>query len=409
MKYLIYLLIIGIPLAAAQETPHNLPSKTAEAAGLDPKKLAEIDEAIQQRIAEKKVSGVVLMISHKGCIVTHKAYGIADQESAIPMQPDTLFRIYSMTKAITSVAAMMCWEEGKFKLDDPVAKYIPSFKNIKGPDGKTSARPMTVRDLFLHTSGLTYGWGNNSIAKAVRRANLFDHSTNLETMIAKLSKLPLQHHPGTEWHYSVSIDVLGHLVAIWSETPFDQFLHERLFAPLDMKDTDFHIKPDDVKRFATTYTKGLKVSDKAKNSRYLKPTKLASGGGGLVSTARDYMHFLVMLERGGQLFGNRILKEETVSLMTRNHLPDDLMPIRFGDQMRWGVGHGLGFNVRTTTDERWDPPGRPGEYGWGGMASTHYWVSPRDELCVITLEQFVPYNFVTEWAIKNLIYDALPD
>ena len=323
------------------------------------------------------------------------------------MQTDTIFRIYSMSKAITSAAAMMLWEEGKFKLDDPVSAHFPPCKSVKNKDGEAPAREMTVRDLFLHTSGLTYGWGGDEISKAYKEADLFNRESTLETEMQQLSEIPLPHDPGTVWNYGVSIDVLGHLVSVWSGMPFETFLQQRIFDPLHMQDTAFHVTADKKARFATTYGPKLKIEDDARDSKYLTPTSNPSGGGGLISTSRDYMHFLAMLLNEGELFEQRLLKADTVALMTQNHLPKDLMPIRFGEQMRWGVGHGLGFNVRVRADERWDPPGRVGEYGWGGAASTHYWLSPKDKLAVVTLEQVKPFNFGTETAIKNIIYDAL--
>jgi CubicO group peptidase (beta-lactamase class C family) len=229
-------------------------------------------------------------------------------------------------------------------------------------------------------------------------------------MIKKLSDIPLAFEPGTKWQYSVSIDVLGRLVEIWSGNKFEDFLAERICKPLDMKDTAFDVPKGKVDRFTANYAPNgsgkLRLIDDPAKSRYLTPAGLASGGGGLVSTTRDYLRFLQMVLNGGELHGKRILKKKTVRLMTRNQLPKKLMPIRIGPIPRVGVGFGLGFSTRVSMGP-WDPGGKVGEYGWGGAASTHYWVSPKDELIVVTMEQIMPYSFMTEWAVKKLIYEAI--
>ncbi len=222
--------------------------------------------------------------------------------------------------------------------------------------------------------------------------------------------MPLAYDPGKDWVYSMSIDVLGLAIERASGMTLDRFLDERIFKPLDMPDTGFSVPAGKADRFAANYQrgeKGLKVIDAPRESKYLKPPGLLSGGGGLVGTARDYLRFLLMIEAGGILDGRRILKPETVRLMTTNQLPKEAFPIYFGKQIRHGTGFGLGFSVRTA-DTEWDPAARVGEYGWGGAASTHYWVSPKDRLIVVTMEQTMPYTFDLEFAVKGLIYDALP-
>jgi len=277
----------------------------------------------------------------------------------------------------------------------------------------TPRREMTIRDLMRHTAGLTYGFfGDTPVDQLYGKANVLDRDADLSEMTAKLAKLPLLYEPGKDWVYSVSVDVLGRVVEVVSGKPLADFFQECIFAPLDMNDTGFFVPAEKVGRFAVNYGsdgKGnLTVRDAAATSHYLTDPKLLSGGGGLVSTARDYMRFLMMVEGGGQLHGVRVLSEDAARLMTTNQLPDGVGWIKFGDEVREGVGFGLGFSVRVKMSD-WDPQGRIGEYGWGGAASTHYWVSPKDDLIVITLEQIMPYSFQTEFAVKGLIYDAIVD
>jgi CubicO group peptidase (beta-lactamase class C family) len=233
-------------------------------------------------------------------------------------------------------------------------------------------------------------------------------STNLAEMAEKLSQVPLAFDPGTDWAYGVGIDVLGRVIEVASGKSLDVFLDKTIFKPLNMIDTAFSVSPQKIGRFAANYsrTNGLTVIDAPAESKYAKHVTFFSGGGGLVSTARDYMRFLSMIERGGTLDGHRILRSRTVNLMTSNQLPEKAFPIYFGKEKRYGTGFGLGFSVRTEITG-WDPAGHVGEYGWGGAASTHYWISPADKLIVVTLEQIMPYQWDTEFGVKKIIYDAV--
>jgi CubicO group peptidase (beta-lactamase class C family) len=227
-------------------------------------------------------------------------------------------------------------------------------------------------------------------------------------MAKRLAKVPLAFDPGSDWNYGISIDVLGLAIQRASGMPLDRFLEERIFKPLDMHDSGFMVPPEKVGRFAANYQRqddGLKLIDDPGKSKYLKPPGLVSGGGGMVSTIRDYMRFLLMVDGGGELRGVRILSPESVRLMTTNQLPREAFPIYFGKEKRHGTGFGLGFSIRTA-DTEWDKAGRVGEYGWGGAASTHYWASPKDHLVVVTMEQTMPYSFDVEFAVKGPIYDA---
>jgi CubicO group peptidase (beta-lactamase class C family) len=401
-------LICLLPLSSiAREIPIVTPAQ----AGLSEQKLAQVDQFMEQAVAGQKMAGAIAVVAHKGKIGFFRTYGQMDRESNTKMQPDTIFRIYSMSKSITTAAALTLYEDHKIGLDDPVSKYIPSFANLKvaAPEGlRPPHRPMTVRDLMLHTAGLSYGDGPAALKEAYNRLKPME-SANLEEMAEKLAQVPLAFDPGEDWMYSVAIDVLGRVIEVASGEPLDAFLKKRIFDPLDMPDTAFSVPADKLGRFAANYsrsTNGLKVIDIPADSKFAKRVTFFSGGGGLVSTARDYTRFLLMIDNGGQLNGHRILRARTVKLMTSNQLPTKAFPIHFDKEIRYGTGFGLGFSVRTEITS-WDRSGRAGEYGWGGAASTHYWVSPADHLIVVTLEQIMPYQWDTEFGIKKTVYDAL--
>jgi len=315
----------------------------------------------------------------------------------------------------------MLVDEGKLALDDPIAKHIPEFAGLKVYAGmedekmklEEAGRAPTVRDLLRHTSGLTYGiFGLTPVDLKYRAANVLDKSATLKEMAGKLGEIPLLYQPGTRFHYSVSTDVLGHVVERASGQTLGDFFAERIFRPLDMCDTAFHVAKDKSDRFATNYGPklfggGMKIVDDAATSDYLKAPKMQSGGGGLVSTARDYMRFCQMIAGGGKLGDVRLLKEETVKEMTRNQLPDEAYPIALGGK-RHGVGFGLGFSVVVEKTE-YSRHQRVGEFGWGGAASTHFWLSPKDDLAVVVLSQRMPFSSQMEALVKPLIYDAIKE
>jgi CubicO group peptidase (beta-lactamase class C family) len=272
---------------------------------------------------------------------------------------------------------------------------------------------MTIADLMRHTSG--YGYGNEAnevVDTAMKQHDPLNTKVPLSRLQTKLDRIPLLFEPGTDWVYGISTDVLGRVIEVASGKTLLGFLDERIFKPLDMKDTGFYVPAEKVHRFANNYNsdgKGnLTIADSAKESRYLQLPIFEGGGGGLVSTARDYMRFLLMIQNDGKFDGKRYLKAETVALMKNSQVPESAGWVTFGDEVREGVGFSFGFSVRVKMSD-WDPDGRVGEYGWGGMASTHYWVSPKDDLVVITLEQILPYSFLTEFKVKGLIYDAIDD
>ena len=399
---------------------YELPTATPESVGLSAEKLKDAQAALQKLVDEKQIAGGVFAVTRRGKVVQFETCGMMDIEAGKPMKRDTIFRFYSMSKPITSVAAMILYEQGKIKLDDPVSKYIPEFKGLKvaaDADAEEitevpARREMSVRDLMRHTSGLTYGiFGNTAVDKLYRKSiQLGGGKTTLTDMAKKLSSIPLLYQPGTKWHYGVSTDVLGRVVEVASGQSLDKFFAERIFEPLGMVDTGFYVPQDKIDRFATNYGPnpqgGLQPIDIPKTSRYTEMPTFFSGGGGLVSTASDYMRLCLMLLNKGEFEGRRLLKAETVEMMTKNQLPEIAYPIGTGD--RAGVGFGLGFSVRVE-NANGESSSRVGEYGWGGMASTHFWISPKDEIAVVVLTQYIPYSGRAENALKPIIYEAITD
>ena len=417
IKLLFLLFLFGFALpydAMAQQAAAEIPVVSPAAVGMSADKLKKVGAAMDELVTRKRIAGGVVMIARRGKIVLFEAYGKRDLEAKLPMEKDTIFRIYSMTKSIVTAAALMLHDEGKLNLNDPVSKFIPELKTVQVLDSSglgDAKQEMTIADLMRHTSGYGYGWeGNTRYNKAFRQVNPLDTAVTLEKMASKLDRLPLLFEPGTDWTYGISIDVLGRVVEVASGQSLLEFLSNRIFIPLKMHDTDFHVPPSKIKRFANNYNSdgngSLTLADDAKSSRYRFQPSFQGGGGGLVSTARDYMRFLLMIQADGEFQGKRYLNPETVALMKTNQVPKSVGWIKFGKEVRKGVGFGFGFSVRVEMSD-WDSDGRIGEYGWGGMASTHYWTSPKDDLTVITLEQILPYSFMTEFKLKGLIYDAL--
>jgi CubicO group peptidase (beta-lactamase class C family) len=388
MKVLSLLLL---PLMAfGKELPLlPLPVSEPEKMGVSAEGLARIGPVVEALISEKKLAGGSVLVMRKGRIVYLESFGYRDVEAGKLMEADTLFRIYSMTKGLTSVAALMLCEEGKLSLDDPIDFYFPVFKS------QDSWRMTTVRDLLRHTSGF------------VKRP---EGDMPLLKMVDDLAKGPMDYEPGTQWVYGVSSDLLAAVVAKVSGKPFEQFLQERLLTPLGMRDTGYVVPEEKRDRLSVHYraAKGeLKVIDPAEGSTYLKNPQFKGGGSGLVSTITDYGRFLQMIASGGEFQGKRYLRKDTVDLMRTNQLPLSIPCIGFGEQVRHGTGFGLGFCVRCAKDDRWDKDAAMGEYGWGGAASTHYWISPEHELVVITMEQTMPFNWNLERTLKPIIYKAI--
>ncbi|MEL6106924.1 MAG: serine hydrolase domain-containing protein [Planctomycetota bacterium] len=408
------LVSLGPTSAPAQDvdvsSPIEIPSVAPEQVGMSSEKLAEVSRVMRGYVEDQKMVGGIVLIARKGKVCFFEAYGQADRESNRPMRKDSILRFYSMTKSITTAAALMLCDEGKLSVEDPVSKYVPELAtlNVISDEGDQPAiGAMTIADLMRHSSGLSYGWSGDRLAQLHNERNLLDAGNTLEQMVGKMENMPVRFEPGSGWEYSVATDVLGRVVEVVSQQPFDTFLQKRVFDPLDMRDTGFYVPADKRSRFAACYS-GQLARLKEQDQKYENAPAFKSGGGGLVSTARDYMRFLMMIERGGVFGGKRYLQPETVKSMRTNQLSESVGWIRFGAEVREGVGFGFGFSVREKMSD-WDPHGRVGEYGWGGAASTHYWISPKDELIVITLEQVMPYRWLTEFGLKKQIYDAIID
>ncbi|HEV8068451.1 MAG TPA: serine hydrolase domain-containing protein [Planctomycetaceae bacterium] len=405
---LVFGAIVGHTLAA------ELPQVSPAEVGLSAKKLEKVKTIVQAQVDRKQIAGAVVLVARRGKIAFLEPFGKLDLKSGKPMRPDAIFRFYSMTKPITSVAALMLVEAGKLRLDDPVGNYLPELQNLRVYAGKdqtvAAKRPVTIRDLMRHTSGFTYGMPNGSPVDRLYIKNKIDERT-LPDMIRTLGTLPLQDQPGTRFNYSYSTDVLGRVIEIVSGEPLDQFLFERILHPLEMHDTGFSIADNKLDRFATAYARGgkagLGVIDLPARSRYRKQAKFFSGGGGLVSTARDYCRFCQMLLNGGELDGARMLRPETVAQMTSNQLPPEALPIKLGGFPVPGHGFGLGVMVRL--DNKPAPTLLDGEYSWSGAASTYFWVAPKPQVIVIILQQIEPIDVSLQLQLKPVIYAAIAD
>lgn len=380
-----------------------------QVAGLSPDHLENIEAHLDRRyIQPGRLPGALTLVARRGEDAYVKAQGLMDVERNKPVRRDTVFRIYSMTKPITSVAMMQLYEQGRFLLDDPVHKYIPAWKNQRiyksgvYPNFLTTpaASVMTIRDLFTHMSGLTYGFMNRTNVDAAYRELKLDGSRGLtlETMVDHLAELPLEFSPGTAWNYSVSTDVLGYLVQLLADQPFDEYLREHIFEPLDMPDTGFQVRDHQLDRFAACYQyqsgDQFKLQDDPETSSFRHQRTFLSGGGGLVSTIDDYFHFAQALCEGGEFRGRRIIGRKTLEFMRRNHLPDNqdlpgLSVGAFSETPYAGSGFGLGFSVKTDVAKS-QTNGSVGEYGWGGLASTNFFIDPVEELVMIFMTQLIP-------------------
>ena len=398
-----------------------------EDVGFSPARLERIENWMRTQVSGGRLAGVEVMINRKGRTAFHRSEGKRDIARGTPAVPDTIYRIYSMTKAMTSVAIMMLYEDGLFQLDDPISRFVPAFAGQRvfagGGFGAVQSDPavrdITFRDLLTHTSGLTYGFMMANPVDAMYRAQKLElpgTEMTLAEFADKVARVPLIAQPGTQWNYSVATDILGHLVAVLSGQPFEQFLHERVIRPLGMVDTDFHVPQDKIGRFAACYVRGPDgkpaLQDDPEKSRFLKAPLAPSGGGGLVSTARDYMRFCQMLLGRGALGNVRLLGRKTVELMTLNHLNGDMAAMgqpRFGESNFHGIGFGLGFSV-TLDPAKAQISGSPGEYAWGGMASTAFWIDPKEDMSVVMMTQLMPSStYPIRRELRVLAYQSLVD
>ncbi len=424
-----------------------------ENVGLSAARLSTIADHFNRYVDEGKLPGYLVLIARRGKAAYLHRYGLRDVEAGLPVEEDTIFRIYSMTKPITSVGLMMLYERGLLQLDDPASEFIPAFKQLEvfqSGDAENyltmpAEREMTIRDLLTHTSGLTYDHLNAHPVDAMYRERKLTGSNSCEMSLAglvgHLSELPLLFSPGTRWNYSFATDVLGHVIELISGQSLDHFFADKILEPLGMADTAFAVSPNNVARFAAGYERdgdGFRVTDRPSESNYLSPPIFLSGGGGLVSTANDYLRFCQMLLNKGGLDGVRILGRKTVELMTSNHLPHncDLTSMGYtlySETRPAGLGVGLGarYNLRRgglRTETRHDGIGfglggavlldpaaahilgSPGEYAWGGAASTAFWIDPMEEMAVIFLTQLLPSSsYAIRRELRVLANQAIAD
>jgi CubicO group peptidase (beta-lactamase class C family) len=395
--------------------------------GLAGERLERIDRVLQQYVDEKRVAGASALIARNGKVGYFETFGMRDVENNLPMEEDTIFRIYSMTKPITSTAVMMLYEEGHFFLYDPVSKYIPDFKGlnvgVEGIDPDTgektftavpAEREITIRDLLRHTSGLTYGFfASSKVDEMYVKANVLgDDEKTIADTVKKLSTLPLKHRPGTTWEYGLSTDVLGRLVEIVSGMTLDEFFEERIFKPLDMKDTSFNVPLEKKHRFAAIYSidkeKKIHPAKPGVSRNYLVPTTHFSGGGGLVSTQTDYLRFCQMILNKGKLGDVRILSGKSVELMTSDHLMGINKECKGSWVKIFEAGFGLGFRVNTGPN-RMGAIGSKGTVSWGGAASTNFWIDFEEQMIGIYMSQVKPTDHVVGYKFKALAYQALDD
>jgi len=402
--------------------------------GFDLKRLERITEHLQREyIGPGRIAGCQTLIARRGEVVFEESLGHADLARGTRLRDDAIFRIYSMTKPITSVALMMLHERGLFQLYDPIERFVPEWSEqrvwVSGEGANMELeprkRPITFRDLLTHTGGLTYGGGlpGVGIEHAVdhvyreHKIRTFPGKEPLAVFLRKLGRVPLMFQPGSHFMYSISTDVCGALVELLSGQSFQTFLQEHVFEPLQMHDTAFFVPEGKRERFAANYQfrpdRTLELIDDPTTSQYLREPVFFSGGGGLVGTTRDYLRFCEMLRRGGELDGQRLLAPRTIELMRKNHLPggkllSSLAVGRYAESNTQGIGFGLGF--ASTVDQAEAGSVSQGEYYWGGAASTIFWVDPKEQLVVIFMTQLMPSRtFDFRGQLKSLVYSSLVD
>ena len=391
----------------------SLPTDKPESVGMSSARLQRLSEKLRSQIANGHIPGAVGLVARRDKVVWMESLGARDPAAADPMTEDAVFRIYSMTKPIVSVAIMMLWEEGKFLLHDPVAKYLPEFaaaKVLAERDGtrlhEAPARAMTVQDLLRHTSGLTYEFGGNGpVHKAYKEARIFRNNQTNAEQATMLVGLPLLHHPGTQWEYSRSTDVLGRLVEVLSGVMLGAWLRENILGPLGMQDSGFHVPEADLGRLAGGFAKDPESGADAVLLNVTRPARFESGGGGMVASTMDYARFLQMLLNGGTLNGHRLLSRKTVELMTADHLggipaASDILPE--------GYGFGLGFAVRKDAGIA-TMPGSVGQYYWGGAAGTTFWVDPAERLFAVLMIQAPGQREYYRVLFRDMVYAAIAD
>ena len=396
-------------------------------AGFCPARLTRISPWLKRYVDEKKLPFAHVAVLRKGQLAYSNCYGVRDIEEGSPILEDGIYRIYSMTKLVTTVAALALYEKGAFQLDDPVDKFVDEFRDarvfISGRKDSINSveaeTPMTIRQLMNHTSGLTYGAFDPGPVGQLMRSGKIDFGNlqaNLGDTVRRLASIPLCFQPGSQWRYGVSTDVLGYVIEVVTGKTLLQVFDELIFKPLNMNDTFFEIPRNKVKKFCSLYTRtkseSLKLLECAGSSRFCKPVNMYSGGGGLISSMRDYLVFLEMIRCGGRYDDAQILGRKTVELMLRNHLSGDMASMgqpTFSEMPMEGIGFGLGGAILL------DPAkaqilGSEGEFTWGGMASTAFWIDPKEELSVVFMTQLIPSScYPIRRELRVLVYQALVD
>jgi CubicO group peptidase (beta-lactamase class C family) len=420
-----------------------------ERVGMSSERLKRVGEAMRRMIADEQIPGTVTLIARKGKVVHFEANGLRDIARKLPMQKDTIFRLYSQSKPVTGVAVMMLFEEGRFLLSDPVSKYLPEFANMQvyagTKDGEVitePARPMTIHQLLTHTSGLTYDFFPTPVGEMYRQrgvvgsvsvAGELEQGTqsargkgalelqSLQQWSERLASVPLVSHPGSAWNYSVGMDVLGRLVEVVSGQSFGDFLNQRIFVPLNMVDTGFHVPPEKLSRFAANYSPagvagGLVLLDDPMASPYSLPPSIEMGGSGLVGTVEDYLKFALMLANGGEYNGVRLLSPKTTEFMMANHMTpniaaDPLTSLEglMSGSRSWGMGFGLTGSVVTNAAISGLPVSN-GTFSWGGAATTHFWVDPEEDIVGLVHTQLLPDGtYPVKQMMQLMTYQALID
>ena len=405
----------------------ELPTSAPPLVGLSDERLERVGDAIQQAVDDGEVAGAVALIVRNGEVAWLQAFGLADAEARRPMQTDDMFRIVSMTKAITSTAVMILYEEGHFLLDDPVSEYLPEFDRemrVVSEDGETqvpTSQPITIRHLLTHTSGITYGFANDAVKPYYESRGVSDgvgeNDITAEENVRRIASAPLLFEPGSAWQYGLSTDVLGRLVEVVSGQPLDEFLTERLFLPLDMFDTHFRVPATKHERLVAVHRHDEagnleRVPDGVQTDRsvvygvdypYNDDMQLLSGGAGLTSTVRDYSRFLQMVLNGGSLGGERILSRKTVELMTTNQT-DRLGVSRNYPGRSWSLAFEYEDGPAAT-----GLPGSPGVVRWDGLYNTYYWIDPEEELVALLFTQHYPFGIELRHRFRVLMYQAIDD
>lgn len=412
---LVSLLLAIVSGCAPQEA--KLILAKPEQVGISSERLNLIKPAMQSYIDGQKLPGLITMVARHGKVISFEKFGMMDLNQS--MQLDAIFRIASMTKPITSVAVMMLYEDGLFQMDDPVAKYIPEFQDLKvftqknrnGIYSEDQKKPMTIRNLLTHTSGLASGMENSPVDSMYREAGLSDGT--LKDMVQKLAGIPLKYQPGTRWQYGRSTDVLGYLVEVVSGKSLDVFLKERIFNPLKMTDTDYSVPEHKLNRVPKVYgagKNGIEIINNPEINNVSPPVKFISGNGGILTTASDYMIFSQMLMNKGMYNGVRILQSKSVDLMTSNQISSMIMPDDdFLGRLMLGMGYGFGVAIVEDTGKA-NTSDSKGSYWWTGSANTYFYIDPKEELILILMTQFVPnFHYPVFKEFKEIVYKAIEE